>query len=318
MSATLFLALLFPAAAEPSRTPASPEDRALAWLAREVPSWPVENRCFSCHNSGVAASALYQARRLRLAVPDKSLEETSRWLSRPEKWVYKRVGSTPTDQALMQIQFATALRAARDAGIIKEGQALKDAARRIAQEQHSDGSWRVDADGSLGSPTTLGAALATHLARRVLHEADAKAHSGAIGRADCWLREVKVQSIPDAAGVLLALDGSNDEAAAAQKKAGLELLSRGQGKDGGWGPYATSPAEPFDTALALLALVGYGKETGIADRIARGRAHLVATQQDEGYWGETTRPAGGVSYAQRVATTGWALQALLATGKRSR
>ena len=31
---------------------------------------------------------------------------------------------------------------------------------------------------------------------------------------------------------------------------------------------------------------------------------------------ETTRPAGRTSYAQRTATAGWALQALLATDRR--
>ena len=47
--------------------------------------------------------------------------------------------------------------------------------------------------------------------------------------------------------------------------------------------------------------------------LRRGRAYLLAAQQEDGSWKETTRPAGGDSYAQRVSTTGWALQALLTT-----
>ena len=46
-----------------------------------------------------------------------------------------------------------------------------------------------------------------------------------------------------------------------------------------------------------------------------GRAYLLATQQEDGSWTETTRPAGATSYAQRISTTGWATLALLATRK---
>jgi hypothetical protein len=55
----------------------------------------------------------------------------------------------------------------------------------------------------------------------------------------------------------------------------------------------------------------------VKDMITRGRAFLLAEQQDDGSWVETTRPPGNVSYAQRISTTGWATLALLATGKPS-
>ena len=50
--------------------------------------------------------------------------------------------------------------------------------------------------------------------------------------------------------------------------------------------------------------------------IARGRSFLIAEQLDDGSWTETTRPAGNVSYAQRISTTGWGLMALIATADR--
>src|SRR5438477_629050 len=34
-----------------------PERRAIDFLAREAPDWPVKNRCCSCHNNGDAARA---------------------------------------------------------------------------------------------------------------------------------------------------------------------------------------------------------------------------------------------------------------------
>jgi hypothetical protein len=51
----------------PAAGPATPEARAMGFLAVEVPRWSRENRCFSCHNNGDAARALYQASRVGLA-----------------------------------------------------------------------------------------------------------------------------------------------------------------------------------------------------------------------------------------------------------
>jgi hypothetical protein len=307
-----FLTPLLFAAPCCAETP-TPESRAVDHLAREVPRWPAEEKCFSCHNSGVGAAALFAAVRHGYKVPDKALTETTRWLTQPDKWEGKREGGPPTDQALMRIQFGAALADGVDAGLIKERRPLLDAARLIASDQRKDGSWQVNAEGSLGSPTTLGPALATHLARGVLRQADAKAHADAIARADRWLRGFEPKSVPDAAAVLLALEGADDRDAAEQRQRCFRLLRKAQDREGGWGPYATTPAEPFDTALALLALARYPKEEGTAEMVKRGRKYLAGAQEKEGNWPETTRPAGAVSYAQRTATTGWALQALLAT-----
>jgi hypothetical protein len=293
----------------------TPEERAVAHLAREVPAWPKENDCFSCHHNGVAAGALYAARRKGLKVSNEPLEETTRWLARPEKWEYKRDGAAPTDKALMRVQFAAALVEAVEAGVVGDRKPLLAAARLVAAEQQKDGSWQVDAEGSLGSPATLGPALATHLARRTLAEADAKEHREAVARADRWLRGAKAESVLDAAGVLLALEGADDDRAVSQKRHCLELIRKGQDKEGGWGPYPKSAPEAFDTAAALLALSRYPGEEGVKAMTKRGREYLVAAQRKDGSWPETTRPDGGVSYAQRTATAGWALRALLATGE---
>jgi hypothetical protein len=47
--------------------------------------------------------------------------------------------------------------------------------------------------------------------------------------------------------------------------------------------------------------------------IRTGRAYLIAHQQEDGSWPETTRPSGGVSYAQRMSTSAWATWALINT-----
>src|SRR5262249_13311764 len=192
------------------------------------------------------------------------------------------------------------------------GAALERAAELVAGHQEDDGSWATDADGAVGSPATHGRALATFLARRTLARADAKKHAAAIARADAWARKADLKSIPDAAGVLLILGKATDEPTGAQRRTAVALLRKGEARDGGWGPFVRSPPEAFDTAVAVLALAAQPDEAALRAMRRRGRAYLLATQQEDGSWPETTRPAGATSYAQRLSTAGWATLALLA------
>jgi hypothetical protein len=291
----------------------TPESRAVAYLVREVPRWSEDNKCYSCHNNGDAARALYVASRRSFTVPAEALDDTTRWLSRPQQWEQTGKETAANDKGLARIQFSAALAEAIDAGQIKDRQALARAAALVAELQQKDGSWRNDATVDLGAPATYGTALATHLALRVLQKADPERYQTAASRAEQWLCQAPVKSVLDAAAVLLALDGCAGKGAAAQRQRCQELIGKGQSRDGGWGPYVTSASEPFDTAVVLLALVRQAEQPGVKAMLRRGRAYLVATQQREGNWPETTRPAGQESYAQRLSTAGWATLALLAT-----
>lgn len=312
----MILALLLLSVGPAWQTPApTPEERALAFLTREVPRWFRENKCYSCHNNGDGARALYLARQLGVSVEPSALADTTAWLTRPQAWD-KNGGEGPfSDKKLARLQFTASLLAAREAGLVKDELALRQAAALVAVHQEKDGSWQVEAEGSIGSPATHGTALATHFARRTLKEADAERYRDALVKSDQWLRTTRVQSVLDAAAILLALADSRDEAAVRQKHHCLDLLRKGQGKDGGWGPFLTSPAEVFDTALVLLALASQPRDAERQAMLRRGRHYLLARQQEDGGWPETTRPPGSESYAQRLATTGWATQALLATQK---
>src|SRR5437764_2849175 len=133
--------------------PATPEARALGFLAREVPRWARENRCYSCHNNGDAARALYAAVRVGRTVPPAALADTTRWLERPEGWDHNGGDGAFSDRKLARLQFAAALAAAVDAGLAKDRKALRRAAELVAAHQAKDGSWKVGAPGTLGSPT---------------------------------------------------------------------------------------------------------------------------------------------------------------------
>jgi hypothetical protein len=291
----------------------SPEDRALAYLAREVPRWSAEHKCYSCHNNGDAARALYVATRLGRPVAPRALADTSRWLARPDDWDQKGGDSPVNEKKLARLQFAAALAEAVEAGQVKEREPLARAAAALAEAQRKDGVWLALDDETLGGPTTHGNTLATALARHTLLRADARKYRPAIARADAWFRQKEVKSVLDAAAVLLALEKAGDDAAVTQRRHCLALIRKGESKDGGWGPYVSSPPEVFDTALVVLALTRQPESEEIKALAKRGRAYLIASQEPEGYWPATTRPSGGESYAQQLSTTGWATQALLAT-----
>lgn len=322
--ALLLTQVLSSLAAEPKQP--SPEQRAVAYLAKEVPAWPRENHCFSCHNNGDAARALFAAKRLSFSIQNGVLDDTADWLARPLEWDSNRGDPGFSDKKLARIQFAAALAGAVDAGLIGDKQALIEAAEMLLPDQAEDGSWQVDTGNSLGSPATYGSALATRMARRTLLHAQRLTgddrFAPSLSRAAQWLLNSPVKSVIGAAALILAHADSegfpgSKPAADEKLRTAFETIAAAQTGDGGWGPYKNNPPEPFDTALALLSLAEFRniqdaqnkRRTG--DLIARGRAFLIKTQLPAGGWPETTRPPGMTSYAQHVSTSAWATLALL-------
>jgi hypothetical protein len=228
------------------------------------------------------------------SVPDSVLAGTLQWLRQPAEWDNNHGNPGFSDTKLARIQFAAALTEA----VLDDRGPLMAAGQSLLPFQERNGSWNVDTGGLPGAPATYGATLATYMARRALEAGDASRFAGAIERANQWLRTTMPLNLTDTAATLLAVP---------QRR---ELVSRivdAQTSDGGWGPQPKAPAEAFDTALAVLAL----GVSGEARAIARGRAFLASMQLKDGSWPETTRPAGQISYAEHLSTTGWVLYALL-------
>ena len=293
-----------------------PEAKALAFLQREVPAWKQQNGCFSCHNNGDAARAVYAAIRKGHRVPAEVLAETNAWVSDPNRWGQNKGDPGFSDKKLANLQFAAALMAALEAGQIKDREPLRQAARKLMNDQSVDGSWQIDAAGTVGSPATWGTPLATWMALQMLRQANLSDAKETIQKAERWLLQTKPNNVLIAATLVLAFARDSNEAARRKQAESLQLLRRAQTQDGGWGPYADAPPECFDTALALLALETTHEQAGIAALIQRGRAFLIAQQNTDGSWPATTRPSGGDSYAQMMSTTGWATLALLETEGR--
>ena len=82
--------------------------KAVDYLSREVPAWRAENGCFSCHNNGDGARALFLARKMGYRVAASSLTETQRWLNSPADWDTKSKRPEASDLKLARLQFAVA------------------------------------------------------------------------------------------------------------------------------------------------------------------------------------------------------------------
>ncbi len=297
--------------------PSPAEARAVAFLSGEVPRWSRDNHCFSCHNNGDAARALFRASTAGFRVPQAALAETTRWLIRPADWDHNGGDGPFSDKRLARVVFTATLDTAVATRWVQDRSVFLSAAQRLVLDQAADGSWPFEGDDATGSPATYGRPLATFLARQALFSADSGRFRTAIDRADGWLSSREILTITDASVCLLAGAKLPPAASDLRHNQSLELLRHGQSADGGWGPRASSPPEPFDTALALLALAKCDHSPDIRGMIARGNGFLIAQQQEDGSWIETTRPPGNVSYAQRISTTGWATLALLATRESS-
>jgi hypothetical protein len=280
------------------------ERKAVAFLSREVPAWSRENRCYSCHNNGDGARALYEAASLGHEVAHAALADTTAWLANPSSWDNNKGDPGFSDKRLANLQFAASLVAAAAAGHVTNREALKIAARRVAADQGANGAWEIDAQSVAGSPATYGSVLATYTALNVLKRAGTE--QAAAAKAEQWLVNVKPANLLETAALLLAVNDKSRE-----KR--LDVLRKAQTSDGGWGPFPDSPPEVFDTAMVLIALAQSRETEGAAKMIERGRAFLISTQNADGSWLATTRPRGGESYAQQMSTTAWATLALLHT-----
>src|SRR6185436_3093434 len=85
---------------------AESEAKAIRFLEREVPAWSKENGCFSCHNNGDGARALYAATRSGYRISRDALAGTTAWIVQPNRWEHNKGDPGFSDQRLANIQFA--------------------------------------------------------------------------------------------------------------------------------------------------------------------------------------------------------------------
>jgi hypothetical protein len=307
--------LVAPPMVDGAEPPSEVTRRAIAFLAREVPAWPQQNKCFSCHNNGDGMRALLIARQRGWDVPDDSLAETREWLLHPERWETSGGNPDYSDRRLVNVEFGAALATLTADSPEREESvaALRSAAGTIAELQFPDGSWAFEVDGTIGSPVGYGRPLMTVVARDILISADRPKYREQIDRAQAWLRQIEPRTILDSAAVLMGLANDEHPRAVRSVEQRLSTIRDARSDRGGWGPYRISSPEPFDTAVVLLALSRLAPTRELQDMLNSGRNYLAATQLPSGGWPATTRPAGLESYPEMISTSAWATLALVMT-----
>src|SRR5881409_1616720 len=68
----------------------SAEVKAVEFLKREVPAWSHENGCYSCHNNGDGARALYVASKKGYQLSPEVMADTTAWLAQPARWDHNK------------------------------------------------------------------------------------------------------------------------------------------------------------------------------------------------------------------------------------
>ena len=306
---------LFASANEASQESAATraEGSAIQFLTREVPAWSKKNGCFSCHNNGDAARALYAATQKGYRLSPDVLADTTAWVREPSRWDHNKGDPGFSDKRLANIQFSASLLSAVEAGHVGDRRSLQMAASKLAADQAADGAWHIDQGNTLGSPATYGTALATQMALRSLRAGNSPGTESVARKAEEWLGQLTPHNVLTAATILQSIAQDKNRRVEPRLEECLRIIRNAQTRDGGWGPYADSPPEVFDTAVVLLALAQVRTKDGVEQQVRRGRSFLVAQQNRDGSWPATTRPSGGDSYAQMISTTGWAALALLET-----
>lgn len=322
------------AGAQPVKDPAREAAirRAIVYLSAEVRDWSRNNGCFSCHNNGVAAVALFSAKRQRFEVPDEALAETIEWLKDPHEWENNRDDPAVSDKKLARFHFALARAEAVNADAIDRGPVQAELAEMLVADQAESGAWVVDPQQVLGSPLTLGDVFATALAAVTLMRISGTPHQVQIAKGLDWVAIAPARSTVDRGSKLMLMpaipgirrfvgDAAGMPPAAevdADQIPGLaKALTDTQNSDGGWGPYPNTPSEIFDTCVAVLGL-GLAREVpticeddACSEALTKAMKYLLDAQLPAGGWRATTRPSGGDSYAQHIATTAWVLFTLL-------
>ncbi|MFM8531985.1 MAG: hypothetical protein ACKOEC_00065 [Acidimicrobiia bacterium] len=285
--------------------------RGVEYLKGQAPKWKP--------NNGDATRALLVASSKGHDI-GTSLDDTLALLKQPSQWDQNKAAGGSADQPLATIQVAGALAVAERHGKAASTD-LDAAAKLLVAKQDADGSWHLDDSQSIGSPATYGQLIATWSARTTLIASGMQPDNFTIVQTDKWIRGITPGNVLEASATLLTLDLASDVMAENLRRTCLSLLRTGQSPEGGWGPYVTAAPQVFDTALAIIALGSLRVEPRLArsayrpeqldEAIANAKTYLVTQQKADGSWPETTRPAHQESYAQRIATTGWALLALM-------
>jgi squalene-hopene/tetraprenyl-beta-curcumene cyclase len=305
---SLSLALLMMAVANtalperaPDETPTeSPVRRAVArstaFLEKEGVVWMKKQQCASCHHIPVMVWALNEVRNRGYRINEKALGEVTSW-ALAEGNQAQVFPDLPLDKKRSETDYLGPLLMALGVGTSKDRDVAVEKARHrllahAVSQQGKDGSWHANSGGRppvhasrdvqtswlLLAMSDPGAAKSTKDPWKSQREAAAR-----------WLsRNPPADSHQALAMRLLVYQRLGKPRGDTRPL--LESLRRQQNEDGGWSQTRKMKSDAFATGLALYVL-SEQKAKGVDEAVRRAQAFLIKTQQSDGSWPMTSRPA---------------------------
>lgn len=170
----------------------------------------------------------YAAAKKGYSIPARALKDTTDWVTQPSRWDSNKGDPGFSDKRLAAVKFGAALLAAFESGYTTDLAALRDAVRRLAAEQGTDGSWNIELGNAVGSAATYGTPLATFLALETLRGAKLPELERPIENGKRWLSQVMPNNLLSTSSLLLAMTGNLDPTTRSKRQSLLKRALSGE------------------------------------------------------------------------------------------
>jgi len=267
-------------------------DRGLAFLAKDSLKWKADHNCASCHHAATVVWSMREAKQRGRVVDEDLLVEMTKWMaeSGEGKTSLERPADAPRALNTKALYYSLAL--GIDSQPDEASQAgLKQLLETVKADQNENGSWSSWPD---TRPPIFGNSdeSATALAMLALMPSAAggdEASKVAISRSMKWLTETPSDDDPQSVALRLIV-WKRLERPASECDPLVASIRERQNADGGWSQTMEMASDAWATGQALYALSTAGVRPDDAS-ITRGQAFLIGTQQEDGSWPMTSRPA---------------------------
>lgn len=305
--------------------------RALALIESSATTFVKRTGCGSCHNEGIGLMTTGLAKRLGHRVSAPCMEMQARHslgqlalfrgvpppLRSKRTEVRKVMGTVGGD---MPIMLSTLLAGLADSGV-KPDATTSVAAKLLASQQESDGSWIF---GGWRGPMQQSNVAVTAYALRSLEAYLPKAERPELRKRKAlalkYLLQIHPGSNEDYVFRVIAMRSAGADARSIERAAAA--LLKLQRVDGGWAQREGGASDAYATGQALYALRTAGRLPASHSAVRKGIGFLLRTQDDPGSWYmpktvyaandyfNSGFPYGHNQYISHLATC-WAAMALM-------
>jgi hypothetical protein len=271
-------------------------ERSVEFLEKEGAAWVKKQQCASCHHIPVMVWALNEARHRGYRVNEKLLDDVTSWALAPENHA-QVFPDLPLDKKRTETDYLGPLLMALGVGAIEDRNAAVEKARQrllahAVSQQGKDGSWNANSGGR--PPVHASRDVQTSwLLLALADSAESKDTRGPwkaqLEAAAEWLSRNPAADSHQAFAMRLLVHERLGKPAGDLKPLVESLLGQ-QNDDGGWSQLKKMKSDAFATGLSLYVLSGQ-KAAGLEKAVRRAQAFLSKTQQPDGSWPMTSRPA---------------------------